>query len=310
MPFDYYVWAGTDPVTGVGASPLAEVPSLADLPQVVRSKYLAAANRWTHLASNRVYTLRGASRLGDPWTEMLRGYGVVDVASAVLRDRFGIWGFLDLWRCTVTGPPFTVAETDFLTSLLPQLTTTMRMSIASTFAPASNETDIGPVVLVLSEQLVPREQTPQTDVQLRALLPTSPDLPPIPAVALNVAAQLLAAEAGIDDHPAAARLAYGPGQWITVRAARLGPPTPVTEPGIAVTIARSTTFERVEVYTRALGLTARETELVNLLVPGADTRTVARSLGITEHTVNEHLKSIFAKAGTQSRRQLIANATG
>ena len=45
VPYDYYVWVGTDPVTGVGASPLAEIPSLADLPAVVRSKYLTAANR-------------------------------------------------------------------------------------------------------------------------------------------------------------------------------------------------------------------------------------------------------------------------
>ena len=35
VPFDYYVWAITDPVTGVGASPLAEIPSLADLPRVI-----------------------------------------------------------------------------------------------------------------------------------------------------------------------------------------------------------------------------------------------------------------------------------
>ena len=248
--------------------------------------------------------------LNGPWLELLSAHGVADVASAVLRDRFGIWGFIDLWRRADSGSPFTDAELDFLSSLLPQLTTTMRLSVASTFLPGPGQTDGGPVVLVLSEQLVPLEQTPQTDAQLRALLPTPAGSAPIPAVALNVAAQLLAVEAGIDDHPASARLAYGPGQWITVRAARLGPRTVGSDAGIAVTIARSTTSERVEVYVRALGLTPRETELVALLVAGADTRTVARSLGIAEHTVNDHLKSIFMKAGTQSRRQLIANATG
>jgi DNA-binding NarL/FixJ family response regulator len=186
----------------------------------------------------------------------------------------------------------------------------MRLSVRSSFVPAAGATDSGPVVLVLSGELVPREQTPQTDAQLRSLLPTPAHLPPVPAAALNVAAQLLANEAGIDDHPAATRLAYAPGQWVTVRAARLSPPASGSEPDIVVTISRASTSERVEVYARALGLTSRETELVAFLVTGADTRGVAHSMGITEHTVNDHLKAIFSKAGTQSRRQLIANAAG
>jgi hypothetical protein len=41
----------------------------------------------------------------------------------------------------------------------------------------------GPVVLTLSEQLVAQQQTPATDAQLRALLPTPPGRSPVPAVA-------------------------------------------------------------------------------------------------------------------------------
>jgi DNA-binding CsgD family transcriptional regulator len=57
-------------------------------------------------------------------------------------------------------------------------------------------------------------------------------------------------------------------------------------------------------------LTARETQLLGYLISGADTRALARELSIAEHTVNDHLKSIFAKSGTNSRRQVIANITG
>jgi DNA-binding CsgD family transcriptional regulator len=66
----------------------------------------------------------------------------------------------------------------------------------------------------------------------------------------------------------------------------------------------------VEAYCRAMGLTRRETELVEHIVTGADTRSTARTLGIAENTVNDHLKSIFAKAGTNSRRQLVTHAHG
>ena len=295
VPFDSYVWLLTDPVTTVGAAPLAEIPSLRDLPQVIRSKYLTATSRWTDLPTGGVVTLAR-----NPSDARAR-HGVVDVLSTVHRDRFGTWGFLDLWRCA--GEPFTPAETGFIAALSAELTRALRLSVAASFVPGDTGS-AGPVVLTLSDQLVAQQQTPATDAQLRALLPTPPDRPPVPAVALNVAAQLLAVEAGIDAHPPTARLTPGAGRWVTVRAARLDPAI------IAVTVEQSTTAERVEIYTRALGLTARETQLVEQLVTGADTRGVARALGIAEHTVNDHLKSIFTKAGTNSRRQLLANATG
>jgi DNA-binding CsgD family transcriptional regulator len=312
VPFDYYVWVITDPVTGVGAAPLAEIPSLADLPRVVRRKYLTDVNRWTALPADHVATLiaatDGAPEASQLWRDVLSGYGVRDVASAVLRDQFGIWGFLDLWRCSRGA--FTPVEADFIASLLPELTVAVRSAVASTFLPSIGVADSGPVVLMLSDELVPLVQTPQTDAQLRALLPTPPERSPVPAVAINVAAQLLAVEAGIDHHPPSAMLAHGPGLWITVRAARLGPTSAGQRPLIAVTVERSTPTERAEVYARALGLTARETQLLRYLISGADTRALARELSIAEHTVNDHLKSIFAKSATNSRRQIIANVTG
>lgn len=300
--------------TTVGASPLAEIPSLPDLPRVVRSKYLTVINRWTTLPADRVVTLNEATAgnltASPSWREVLAGYGVQDVASAVHRDQFGTWGFLDLWRTTSAGGPFTEAETTFLSSLLPELTRTLRSAAASSFVPVDVPAATGPIVLTLSGQLVAQQQTPGTDAQLRALLPTPLARSPVPAVALNVAAQLLSIEAYVDRHPPTARLTDGAGRWITARAARLDALPDGRPTTIAVTLEGSTTSERVEVYTRALGLTVRETQLVQRLITGADTRALARALGIAENTVNDHLKSIFAKAGTNSRRQLVANATG
>src|SRR5215218_1829711 len=37
---DWYAWLLTDPVTEVGSAPLAHVPSLTDLPGLIRAKYL------------------------------------------------------------------------------------------------------------------------------------------------------------------------------------------------------------------------------------------------------------------------------
>src|SRR6185437_10969956 len=49
--FDAYAWLLTDPETSVGSSPLADVPCLPRLPQLIRLKYATSVNRWTGLTS-------------------------------------------------------------------------------------------------------------------------------------------------------------------------------------------------------------------------------------------------------------------
>jgi DNA-binding CsgD family transcriptional regulator len=50
--------------------------------------------------------------------------------------------------------------------------------------------------------------------------------------------------------------------------------------------------------------------VVDQLAGGADTRAMAQALFTSEHTVQHHLKSISAKAGTRTRRELLARIAG
>ena len=100
VPFGAYAFLLTDPTTSVGCSPVADVPDLATLAELIRLKYLTAVNRWTGLPASGCVSLRQATG-GRPersllWREYLAGLGIVEVVSVVFTDRFGWWGFLDL----------------------------------------------------------------------------------------------------------------------------------------------------------------------------------------------------------------------
>jgi hypothetical protein len=147
LHFDAHAWLLTDPVTGVGCDPLADVPFLEDLPTAIRLKYQTDTNRWTRLhAMGTPVALLAAG--GDPvrslmWRCLLSRHGIENTASVVFSDRFGIWGWLDLWRSY----PFTSAEADHLSSLVLPLATALRARQAMTFTvPAVPERPLGPVV--------------------------------------------------------------------------------------------------------------------------------------------------------------------
>ena len=55
---------------------------------------------------------------------------------------------------------------------------------------------------------------------------------------------------------------------------------------------------------QAHGLSERESEICALVARGASTTAIARRLQISPYTVQDHLKSIFAKTSVHSRREL------
>jgi DNA-binding CsgD family transcriptional regulator len=302
-------------VTAVAIAPLADVPgdAMTALPRLIRLRYLTTVNRWTSLdatAESLHRATNGHPDLSGLHHEVLAGIGVGDVATVVFRDQYGLWGWLDLWR-TIDQPPFGDRELERLASATAPITVALRRCLALTFGqPASVPDRPGPIVLVLSPELDVTAQTPHTDDYLRALLPPDGDRRPIPAGAYNVSAQLLAVEAGVDDHPPTSRVRVRDGVWLTFRAARVEPHRVRDDQDIAVSIEPCSPAERLDLFARTNALTPRETQLLDLLVAGADTKAIADGLFMSQHTVQDHLKSIFAKTGARTRRILVGRVAG
>jgi DNA-binding CsgD family transcriptional regulator len=169
---------------------------------------------------------------------------------------------------------------------------------------------LGPLVFLLDNDLNILSRTVATESWLETLLPPGEGSAPVPASVYNVAGQLLAVEQGVDAHPATTRVHLTDGLWVTLRAARLQSSPASPEGLITVTMEETSAVERLEIFSRAYGLSDREQELMRLLATGGNTRTLGTTMRLSESTVQDHLKSIFAKTSAHSRQALLARAVG
>jgi DNA-binding CsgD family transcriptional regulator len=282
VPFDGHVFALTDPVTGVGSSPHATVPMMPweELPGLIRTRYL---------------TTEAAD-----WRAWLGRFHVVDTAFASFVDRYGRWGWLELWR---TDGDFDDGERSLLQRMVPVVTAGLRAAAARTFIGDEALDAIAPGVVVLDDELRVQAQTDDAAAALLRLLPPGEPMAPIPAAAYNAGAALIAREAGAWATDPSARVHLGGNRWVRVHASRLGD-------SLAVSIAATTADERTDLFARAHGLSPRETEVLDLAVHGLNSQEIADLLVIARTTAEDHLKAVLAKSGAPNRQILLARTLG
>jgi DNA-binding CsgD family transcriptional regulator len=98
------------------------------------------------------------------------------------------------------------------------------------------------------------------------------------------------------------RLRNKKGRWLRMDA------SPIEgQPGmVALTIAPARADDLSKVLLDAYGLTARETDVALCICRGLATKDIANELAISAHTVRDHIKTVFAKAGVGTRGELMA----
>ncbi|MNI42928.1 CsgBAC operon transcriptional regulatory protein [compost metagenome] len=90
---------------------------------------------------------------------------------------------------------------------------------------------------------------------------------------------------------------------MALTASRLEGPSGLVQ--LAVSFAPAKATDLLPLVSEAYGFTEREKEIVGQLALGLSTKELAQTLHISAYTVQDHLKSIFSKAGVSSRRELI-----
>jgi DNA-binding CsgD family transcriptional regulator len=307
MHIDAAFFASADPDTLLFTGAVQESPLDRATPLFLENEYgTPDVNKFSALAAARdpVMSLDAATN-GDRsrsarYRDIMAPLGLGDEMRVALRDGGTTWGFLCLHR-EDGAAGFTPDELRAAVRLAPHIGRALRLSMLVDASAA--EPTVGPGVIVLSDDLSVVATTPAAEPLLQELAVQWPRAQGIPVPVMAVAARVR--HGGGADHDSAAarvRLRTAANRWLTLHAAHLAGDTS----GIVVVIEPSRADEAVPVMLAALGLTHREAEVAMLIVRGCSTRQVMQALEISQHTVQDHLKAVFDKAGVRSRRELVA----
>ena len=216
------------------------------------------------------------------------------------RDTLGCWGWLKAYRDGAERP-FAGQDLDLLAQVGPGLGAALRRSLArdrrSGTAPASP-----PGVIVLDRGLRPLSWTAGASAWIDVLPAAAvyAALGMLPAMVYPLAT-LARARNGVNGSRALERAVDG--RWVMIQAAAL---EGRGRGEIAITLRDATAGETFDRLCRIYALTRRERQVVSALAAGLDTRAAAERLAISRHTLQDHLKSVFAKIGVNSRREVVA----
>jgi DNA-binding CsgD family transcriptional regulator len=94
------------------------------------------------------------------------------------------------------------------------------------------------------------------------------------------------------------------GRWLTLQAT-LSEPRHNGRSEVVIVIEPSGPKELAWLRAAGYSLSARQREIVELVVRGLTTRQIAHTLFISEHTVQKHLSNVYDKVGVRSRAALV-----
>jgi DNA-binding CsgD family transcriptional regulator len=303
--------AATDPDTllGLGAGVVRGMPPTVCAPFWEYEFEVPDFNKFSNLARGRcqvadLHAATGGRPQRSPRWRELRS--LMD-ADAELRATFTAggrgWGLLHLNRAG-TAHGFTDEEVAFVEATAPIVGRVLRQSLVS--QPAHADVGRGPGMAIVDAENRLMSATPEAlawfeDLASVYRLPDPGFGGDMPSEVM-VAAQEARARAGTATRT---RARTRSGVWLLIHASCLRR-SDGTVADAAVVIEPAKASEVAPLIVDAYELTPREVDATRALARGLTTNEIAGELHLSRYTVQDHLKSVYEKAGVSSRGELVA----
>ncbi|MFH9395998.1 LuxR C-terminal-related transcriptional regulator [Streptomyces sp. NPDC017556] len=320
MPYDAAVWRVTDPVTGMMTAPIrAENLDEGGCAVYWESElFTENVNLFRDLARAPVPVAGLRQTTGDLparstlYETFMRPRGFHDELRAVLRVGGRPQGHISLFRAEGR-PAFDDAETQLIASVITPLAKQLR-SFAEPDPQTQTQTQPdgprGPGLLLFDATGTLLSYNDDALAHLGTLPegPTvlSPQGIRVPSFiqATAMKARAVAEERDRGQTRARVRVRNRAGRWLVCHASCLREAD--GGPGAsAVVIEPAKASEIMPLIVDAYELTDRETEVTQYIARGLPTGEIAAQLHLSPHTVRDHVKAVFEKAGVSSRGELV-----
>ena len=255
---------------------------------------------------------RGISTLheatsGDPtssprWHANMALGGDQEMIAALRTQAGDVWGALGLYR-DQGQPLFDATELAFIQAVAPYLAEGARRALLAGEA-VDPEGPRAPGLIVLSGNWEVESTTPGVEHWLAELPDGDWDAGKLPSSVLAVAGRALRTAEHPDEpgQVAVSRVLSRSGTWVVLHGASL---VAGGTRRVAVIVEPAHPARIAPLLMSAYGLTEREQQVTRLVLQGSSTAEIAARLVVSAHTVQQHLKSVFAKTGVRSRRDLV-----
>ena len=301
-------WYTLDPESRLITSTYGAEGCELDTSDVMRWEYLDDdVNKYTEVLGHPsgVQTLHEVTRGKPERSRIYREYMAVEGIAQEMLVALGtstgeFWGTVRLNRLPGQ-PEFDASELAFMAAVAPDLAEGIRRGLLVGEATDPDRPDAPGLIIVDADGGIVSLSVGATrwierlrDRRARGSLPAS---------IASAASAALACARG--EHPAAASTVLVrsvDGCWISVHGTVIG----VGRNPKAAVIIEPAHPDRITPLLMAIhGLTPRERGVTRLVLQGRSTTQIANRLGISPHTVQQHLKGIFEKVGVRSRRELV-----
>jgi DNA-binding CsgD family transcriptional regulator len=299
VPHEGDALIGFDPISGLRAFQTDRNTLVGRWARLVHNETVEHdLHRFTDLArrAKPVGTLGGggAGEARSPRLhEMLAEQGFSRELRLALRSGSTLWGALVLLR-EHGRPPFSDEEIEATLAIAQPLTRAVkRINVRPC---GQVPPPLPPGVVIVGPDDTAEAISPQAAAWFSDFRPDSED--PLPYVVMQAAVGARNEHGALTDQ--LARIRTRSGRWLSLAAC------PLDRGRVAVVLQPATTDQLLPAIAAWHEFTPRQLDVLHLLLQAHPIKQIARRLQLSPHTVEDHLKTLYRKTGTNSQQELLA----